>query len=236
MPGLLEFSVRTPLDAETIAGHIAHARGLGLPSAVNKPPRLTVITGGPSALGAPLEAKWTLALNGAMRLFTRRNLAPTFYACCDPQALVAGFLAEPPDETIYHIASKCHPDVFAALDGRMVATFDTDDHVPGGVACAPSITLQALNLFVAMGWRDFDVWGWDCCYVDGEDHAVPQAHEAERVTVEAAGQIFDTTNTWIHEAQSAAQILPILEYVGATVNIRGRSLVTAARNALRPAA
>jgi hypothetical protein len=233
---LVEFDVKTPLDKATIARHAAHAHGLGLPRAIEAKPLLTVVTGGPSALEAPLREGPILALNGALRLFVREGVAPTYWACCDPQALVADFLADAPEETIYYVASSCHPDVFRVLKTRDVRIFDTDDHVPGGIACAPSITLTALNLFVAMGHRAFDVWGWDCAYRGELDHAIAQNHQAERLSAEVGGRRFDTTMTWIHEAQSAAQILPILEYVGAQVNIRGDSLVTAARLALRPAA
>lgn len=236
MSPLVGFDVRTPLDDDTIARQVAHTRSLGLPQALEKRPLLTVVSGGPSALDASLTERPTLALNGALKLFTQRGLAPTYYAACDPQALVADFLAEAPEATVYYIASKCHADVFRALRNRDVRVFDTDDHVADGIASAPSVTLTALNLFLALGWRDFDVWGWDCAYQGLFDHAYPQSHSAERLRIEVGAQVFETTTTWIHEAQSAALILPLLEYVGATVNVRGRSLVTAARQALRVAA
>ncbi len=227
----INFKIRTPLNDEAIREHIRQAHTLGLQPALHRPPALTIVAGGPSALDAPLEGP-TLALNGALAaVFNPEGLTPTYYAACDPQQHLADMLRNPPEETIYYIASKCHPDVFAALKHRDVRIWDVGTHIPGGIASACSITLTALNLFTQLGYRDYDVWGWDACYQDGRHHAGDQPHigsEHDR-WIEIGDQTFHTTTTWAWEAETAIQLLPVLQVVGTKVTIHGSGMMRALR-------
>lgn len=226
MGAIVEFDIRTPLTDKIVRKHIANTRKLGLRHAFEQEPEaLTIIAGGPSALLAPQDGP-TLALNGALRVC--RN--PTYYAACDPQKEIADFLKDPPKDTIYYIASKCHPDVFRVLRDRDVRVWDVGDFVPGGVPTAVSITLTSLNLFSRLGWRRFNVWGWDGCYKDGKDHAVPQRHVGDNRILEVGDLRFETTTTWAAEAQDALYILPLLEFLGVEVNIHGDSMIQAIRD------
>jgi len=217
------FQVQTPLDRKTISRHIRHAYALGHPHALGEPQSLSVIANGPSARQAPQDGP-VLALNGALK-FVRE---PDFYACCDPQGLVADFLEAPPKKTTYYIASKCHPKVFARLIGRDIRLWDIDDYVAGGIPSAPSITIVALYLMARIGWRVFDVWGWDCCFGSrGEHHAADQPFQGERITNDVGGRIFETTTTWAAEAQSAVIAVSLLEYFGVEVRIHGDGMLRA---------
>ncbi len=223
------FDLITPLDEPTIREQVRQARSRRLPEVEGCSPTLTIVAGGPSALQAPLNAP-TAALNGALdAVFNPRGVAPTYYAACDPQALVARFLTHPPAETAYYLASKCHPDVFDALGDRDVRLWHVGDYVPGGVACAPSITLTALNLFARLGWRRFEVWGWDCCYRDGRHHAGEQGHRGDDRWVEVGDRTFHSTTAWAAEAQDALLVLALLEWLGCEVVIKGDSMVEAIR-------
>lgn len=223
------FDLVTPLNEPTIRRHIRQSLARGLPEAIGEAETLTIIAGGPSALGAPLDGP-TAALNGALAaVFTPRGVAPTYYAACDPQDIVAQFLVDPPAATKYYIASKCHPDVFDALKDRDVHLWHVSDYVPGGIACAPSITLTALSLFARLGWRKFEVWGWDCCYRNGRHHAGEQAHAGDDRWLEVGDRKFHTTTTWAAEAQDALIVLAMLEWLGCEITIQGDSMVEAIR-------
>lgn len=222
---VIEFDLKTPLNETTIREHIAHANGLGLSSSLGADATLTVIAGGPSARDAPQDGT-VLALNGAIRLCPSAK----FFAACDPQALVADFLRLPPRGTQYHIASKCHPDVFKTLQHRDVRLWHVADYVPGGIPTAPSITLTALNLFFRMGWRRFEVYGWDGHFLNGLDHASPQPFKADLIDIEVGERLFHTTTTWAAEAQDAAYLLPIYEFLGAEITIHGDSMIKAIRD------
>lgn len=225
---VVEFDLRTPLNGRAIRRHIRHARSLRLPEALTEPEALTVIANGPSAWQAPqapLGAP-TLALNGALKVCQN----PTYYAACDPQELVAGFLDKPPKDTIYYIASKCHPRVFAALRGRDVRLWHVADYVPGGIPTAPSITLTALSLFIRLGWRKFNVYGWDACYQNGKHHSTDDSpHNGDKRAVVVGDKTFQTTPTWAAEAQDAIYMLALFDFLGIEVVIHGDSMIKAIR-------
>src|SRR5580765_5062864 len=170
----VEFVVSTPVSDEDLVANVRHALTLGLPElcdfeyAWNGP--LTVVASGPSALKAPFDGK-TLAINGALGLFTRAGRAPTYWVACDPQELVADFLDEMPESTTYLIASKCHPKVFERLRDRKVILWHVHDECTWEltkerqpVARAVSVTICAFELMARLGWRRFDTWGWDGCF------------------------------------------------------------------------
>lgn len=233
MNGPIEFKISTPeLD---FGSHIAHALGLGLGEADYREKTLHLFANGPSACSASLSVRGdTMAVNGALELFTAQALAPTWWIACDPQALVADFLEEMPRATIYLAASKCHPDVFERLKDRTVRLWHVNDHpVPGKrqVPCAVSVTLCALMLAHRLGYRTIHTYGWDCCY-DGERH-----HAASGMLSNTPGRVwigvgdddeaFETNPTWACEFQDARGILPVLRWCGTDVIIHGRSLVGA---------
>lgn len=173
----VQFAVETPCRDE-VPSNIEHALSLGLPEADGDDlKRLTIIANGPSALQAPLGGE-TLALNGALALFMNTQRAPTYWAACDPQRdLVLNFLDIPlSEETIYFVGSKCHPDVFKRLEGYDVRLWHISDYPTPKpvrrVSTASTVTIVAMGLMRRLGYRAFDIWGWDACYgPNGEQHA-----------------------------------------------------------------
>ncbi len=234
--GRVNLKAITPLDGAALLDHVTRAAWLGLPELTDclYPRRgtLRVITNGPSALRAPLDGP-TLAINGALRLFTMQDRAPTYWAACDPQELVADFLEKPPADTHYLVASKCHPKVFERLRGlnRRVtvwhvaedATFDLlmDCHP---VSSHTSITLTMFEPMERLGWRAFETWGWDGCFMGGRHHAMDQRSEAEVITITVGDQEFQTTGSWALEAQDAASHLADYRW---PLDIRGGGMIGA---------
>lgn len=207
-----------PLDDAALASNVRHALTLGLlePKDVELPfhEPITIIANGPSARDAPLTGP-TCALNGALQLFTEKGLAPTYWAACDPQEMVADFVPDdPPEETVYLVASKCHPRVFEKLAGRKVVLWHVSDDATWdlvkdrqAVLAWVSVTLCTPELLARLGWRQFHIYGWDGCYIDGADHAVGQAHKADNIEIGLGDRAFPTTTTWALEAQTACTAL-----------------------------
>lgn len=194
-----------------------------------------MVANGPSARAAPRMAN-TLAINGAIRLWGA--FGPTYWAGGDPQELLADLIGEPQRNTVFLVASKCHPAVFDRLRGRNViiwhvaddATWDLlADRIP--VAAWASVTISAFELMARMGWRKFNVWGWDCCVMDEKAHAVDQLLEAHLIPVEVAGRQFVTTRSWVHEAQCGAQALAGFPF---PVTVHGPGLVPALLGSVLP--
>lgn len=231
----IEFEVRTPVPDAKLREHVAWAMRRGYPEVqegLERPGVVNIVASGPSALDARLDGL-TVAVNGSLKLFTDRGLAPSWWAGCDPQRSMARFLKRPPPTTIYLVASKCDRAVFRALQNRRVLLWHIDD-VAGhewAVPTATTITLTALSLLRRMGFRQFRTWGWDGCYLDGKDHAMPQKHSAENITVEVGSQTFHTTPTWAIEAQDAVFQLETADY---KVDVRGPGMIGAMLRALSP--
>lgn len=235
--GEIIFDIKTPLDDGTLAEHVRHALTLKLPELRDfEYPfegDLTVIANGPSGRKGPLDGK-TLAINGALKLFTDRGLAPTYWIACDPQELVADFLDNAPDETTYLIASKCHPKVFEKLAGKNVILWhvhDTGTHELTAdlfpVSRAVSVTICAFEVMARLGWRRFDTWGWDGCIMDGQEHAVAQKNMGNHIDIgvtnaEGVETHYTTIPAWGLEAQDAISALRGFPF---PINIHGGGMI-----------
>lgn len=209
---LVKFDVRVGLS-DSIRPNVEHALSLGLPELRDfeypYPGKLKVIANGPSARQADLGGT-TLALNGALGLFVEQGRSPAYWAACDPNALVADFLTDPPPLTTYYVCSRCHPSVFEALSNRDVVLWHLDepdtrdllqDRIRIKTAC--SITILSFELFEKVGYRAFETWGWDGCKMDGQENAVPQFNGYVDKTIILGDRRFASTVTWGLELQDA---------------------------------
>lgn len=241
------FSIKTPVADALCSAQVAETLKRRLPEAVIRQ-RLIVVANGPSAKNAVADHWWvesqTLALNGALKLFLDQDQAPTYWACCDPQALVADFLPDdPPEHTTYLVASKCHPAVFEKLKHRKVLVWHLPDYPAEGrshIAQCSSVTLSATWLMHRLGFTDFEYWGWDGCFMDGRDHAngggqmpsevihINYGGKLENGEV-IGGQTFQTTRTWAAEAKGAEQFFQLARYFDIGVTLHGGGMFKAAQ-------
>lgn len=243
------FSAVLPCSDEVCQANIAVNLQRGLTEAVQRR-NLVVVANGPSAnytAWASMAGLETLALNGSIRLFTDKGLAPTYWACCDPQEIVADFIPEePPTDTIYFVASKCHPAVFEKLKGRDVRVWHLKDYAAAGrsrIVLASSVTISATWLMHRLGYTDFEYYGWDGCFMDGLHHASDSSswcgapllinYGGEVVDGEVVGgRTFPTTRSWAFEASGATQFFQLAEYFDIEVTIHGDGMIRAARDYL----
>ncbi len=213
----IQFDSYVPVDHEGLRANVRHALSLNLPELPDYSypwaTMLDIVANGPSAR-LPLPGGRTLAVNGALALWTREGRAPDMWIGCDPQPLLADMLRDAPLSTVYYVASKCHPSVFAALAGHSVvlyhiaepATQDlTENYISVSSGC--SVTTTAFGIMALLGFRRFHTYGWDGCYgEDGSDHAVPQNHVSDGdvwVDVEATGRRYHSTPSWAMECEDA---------------------------------
>jgi hypothetical protein len=224
----VQFDVQTGFDDDELRNRVDDNLKRGLPMVEERPAhdgKISVYANGPSAKDVPLYYP-SVALNGALKLHRMWY----YWIACDPQELVADFLGNG-RAVNYLLASKCHPVVFDALDAEMVDVWHvgdcSTDHLDAPkVPTAVSITICSLGLLYSMGYRDITVYGWDCCYIDGHDHAVPQAHDTTKdITVTVGEQDFHTTTTWACEVEDARNYLAM--YPDLTVRIEGPGMVGA---------
>ncbi len=251
-PGsVIEFDYILPVDDETCRQQMGTNLKRNLPDVIPRR-KLTIIADGPSAKDVDI---WKidgpiLAVNRAINLFTGKGTWPAYSAACDAQALVAGFLPErPPNETIYYVASKCHPDVFQKLKNNKVETWHIGTHGKDRV-CIPeaiSVTISVTWLMARLGFTDFEYWGWDGCFMDGKHHASNNDDWTDMPTLSLnyggkiegdeiiGGRIFQTTRSWAAEAKSADQFFQLAEYFDIGVKIHGDGMFACAQQFLKAA-
>lgn len=238
--GIDGFQYITP-DADMCRRHVARTMSKDYQEAVTRR-KLFVVANGPSARNVDLALiRPTLALNGAMHLFIQQGCAPDFWACCDPQELVVDCLPDnPPYETIYFVASKCHPSVFKKLEGRRVRVWHLPDYPVEGashIAMASSVTISASWLFHRIGYTDFEYNGWDGCFLGGKHHASNEDDYSgvERIDLNFSGEIsqdgerpeviggrsFQTTRAWAAEGMGAQQFFQLAKYFDIGVKVNG---------------
>lgn len=238
------FDIRTPVSADGLRENVRASlsrghRDVTLHARTDASP-LRIIANGPSA--ARYEGgKWqTLALNGALSLFRE---GPHLWAGCDPQPELAEFLTHAPRDTLYLVASKCHPRVFETLEARGCsiavwhvyeeATADLlADRLTVGAGC--SITTCSLELGAHLGYRKFHVYGWDGCFgADGASHAGDfRDANSDRITVEIdETRRFETTHAWAAELEDARWKLTGFPF---PIDIHGGGLMGAALSIYHP--
>lgn len=247
----VSFQIATPGDDFSVLSQMASADVRYLPEAAPLK-SVTMVASGPSAaqdgrLWAQLRKHpetVSVALNGALGLFLKRGLKPTYWCACDPQRdQVLAFLPdEPPEGVIYLLASKVHPDVFERLKGRDVRIWRIDDHhrFDGKLfaPCAVSVTLVAQSLFRFMGFHRFEMHGWDCCYLGDKHHASDQQaplaeHNCKLEIQDGGSKFFDTTGSWMAELNDAAIQTHNLVTMGYEVAVHGPGAVGAVLRAKR---
>lgn len=147
------------------------------------------------------------ALNGAHDYLIARGVPVHYHVLLDAKQSNVVFVKHPRSYVTYLLAAQCHPDVFDALKYENVITwiscFDNEQRdqmlakefskqtlmLVGGGA---TVGLKALNLAYLMGYRTFDIFGFDACYRGEENHAYRQSMNdgEERIVVTAAGRQF----------------------------------------------
>ncbi len=248
---VIEFDYLLPVDDETCRQQVSDNCARKLPDAIRRR-KLTIIANGPSAkkvdfsrIEGPI-----LAVNGAINLFTDKGTWPAFWAACDPQEVVADLLPQrPPHETIYYVASVCHPAVFSKLKDHNVQLWHISDHAEKSRARLPpacSVTISATWMMHQLGYTDFEYWGWDGCLMEGLHHGssdtewdwdtTPLLHlnYGGKITDTevVGGRTFTTTRSWAAEAKSAEQFFQLAEYFDIGVKINGDGMFACAREAI----
>ena len=195
---------------------------------------IALVGGGPSLEWTfdDLKEKWeggmkVISMNGTHDWLLERGIRPSAHVMIDARAHNARFVQNPQKETKYLIASQCHPKVFDALEGYNVHIFHCfcvhdkeeeilNDYYMGQyfkVIGGSTVMLRAFYLFTLLGFRRFEVFGFDSCLMDGAHHAYKQKENDEEgiLEVKVEGETF-LAHTWMHG--QAKEFMDISQTVG----------------------
>lgn len=162
--------------------------------------KLVLACGGPSlkrnlrGLKKAVERGGKLVtFNGSHDFMVEQGLEPRLHVMIDARPFNARFVQAPQPGCRYLVASQCHPSVFDALEGCDVTIFHVDvnmnDDEPSQarqllddyyfgqwklVTGGTTVTLISLMLLRGLGFKWFDMYGFDSCFLYGEHHAYDQ--------------------------------------------------------------
>lgn len=127
------------------------------------------------------------AMNGSYGFLLSHGIIPDYYFQVDSREGVnLKFLKNLHPATDFIIASQCHPEIFEALQGYDVTLWQVDNYAGEGDEIrkywpdsklfpgAPCVGNSCLNPILAMGYRVWDMFGYDGSVEDGRRHAFPQ--------------------------------------------------------------
>jgi uncharacterized Rossmann fold enzyme len=209
-----------------LRANLENARSLGLPEISVMPAHpgvLAIVGSGPS-----LKDHWRLipkdcevmALNGAYRFLKEQGRVPEYFAMLDAREVNVSFVRDASPETVFLLASQCHPDVFGALTGHHVTLFhlgtpttkqafpDADPYVGGG----GTIGLSALGLALALGYRKVILYGFDSSFEGEAHHVRPQSQNAGQSEIDVWVQDRKYRTTHAMAAQTM-DFFPFLEAI-----------------------
>jgi len=221
---------------------IKHSIRLGLPQVqpheTQEGVTVLLVGGGPSLedtfddLKARYDAGYkVIATNNTHDWLIERGVEPSAYLMIDAREHNAGFVQNPIDRCKYLIASQCHPAVFEALKDNTTFIFHCgsialekpilDRYYFGNyfpVIGGSTVILRGLSVLRLLGFENFEVYGFDSCYMNDKHHAYKQ-HEnegEELAEVKLDGKIFQCS-PWMFS--QAKEFIDITKAIGEHFNI-----------------
>ena len=192
----IAFEGTVPVSHEDLLAHVAHAKARGYPEVREQEPhgrRLAVVGGGPSILAHLEEIRefsdiW--AINGACRFLREHGIDSTLLTL-DP----CDFLAPRVSGAVKAmLATRCHPDVFDALQGADITVFDAVNDTQNGFWASCASVTVAFHLAAVLGYRKTVFYGCEGSFGDGTTHAYMDEGELQdyRFVVECGGKRYLT--------------------------------------------
>jgi hypothetical protein len=205
----IEMEGRMNTEQELVLANIAGAIRRGHPQLPPQAPngqRVVIVGGGPSLKETEPElvrlvhagAK-LVTLNGAYHWALARNLKPSAQIVLDARDSNARFVEPVVPGCQYLLASQCAPAIYDAVEGRTVWVWHaaTKGEADGnlldayymnrwvGVNGGTTVASRAIGLLRLAGHLRFDLFGIDCCWMDGAHHAYAQAENDsdQRLTI-----------------------------------------------------
>lgn len=162
------------LRDEQIKANVQRVAGRVQPTHDRRSEPIAVVGYGPSLTDTwehVRNFKYVMTCSGAHKFLVDRGVIPTWHVEVDPRAHKVQLIGQPQRETEYLIASTCHPEVLAHLEGFDVKLWHVFDATEDGQQLLPpgewaitggcDVGLRALSLAAFLGFRDVHVFGLD---------------------------------------------------------------------------
>lgn len=172
------------LDDATLTQHVLHALSLGLPSlgAYHPHDMVAVLVGSGPSIATQLDSikrqrdkgRPIIAIKDAHDFLIEHGIIPNQAVVLDPTEYQWQCFRRKHPDVQYWVCSQCHPSMFAHLAGHQVSLFHlifNENKVYKGqpsvkfmIGGATTTGLRAISLLHVMGFRRFELYGFDCCF------------------------------------------------------------------------
>ena len=177
------------------------------------------------------------AINGAHNFLVDNGITPNLFLSTDPRETIIPNIGKPQDDTIYLLASRCHPGVFDHLKDKKVLIWHAwsdeeecsvwQEQRKLGIAGGTTSGLRAINVAYILGFRKFILYGMDSCLDEDKD---TKRFSGEKVgkgwvtDVIVGGKLF-----WCNGAmaQQATEFQMLYNYMpGLSIQSKGNGLIS----------
>lgn len=249
----LELEVVANTDLETIKSNIRHSITLGkevLDSPLGENEKVAVIVGGAPSIKNFIkklkeynkDTHTVVALNNSWKWLTDNGVEVDTQVMLDAREENKSFI--PPEllniAKLY--ASQCHPLVVEKATCLWHALIpDAVDSFPDNnmfwVGSGSSVGIRSIILMWVLGYRKFEIYGYDSSYSDGEGHAYSQVlNDGEKIIEVTCGDRQFKTAPWmVTQTEEFLQVMEYLTAEGGEFTIYGEGLLPyAAKTMLIP--
>lgn len=227
----LEIAVKAYGTAEELTANIEHACALPnvipLQMAPCKHAGDLIICGSGPSLGDYIEllkelqgqGQPIMAVKGAYDYLRGRGVTPDMFISVEPRFRPVN---NPSKDTAFLLASRCHPDLFKQLEGQCIYLWHSWTEQSGEQAL-PSQTymigggttsgLRAINVGYTLGFRNFVLFGFDCCLgPEGNKRVTDEklADGVETIPVTVGEKTFTCTMAMAQQANEFQEIYKVM--------------------------
>jgi uncharacterized Rossmann fold enzyme len=189
------------------------------------------------------DFKYIITCSGAHKFLVDRGIIPTWHIELDPRPHKIKLIGQPHKDVEYLIASTCHPELFAHLEGHNVKLWHIFDNTAEGLRILPrgewaltggcSVGLRALAIARFLGFTDLHIFGMDGSEGKTGKHAAAHPNQANfSQPCVYNGVTYRTTTAFLEAARQTFHELDQMKDVKAT--FYGEGLVQAMSKDYKP--
>lgn len=197
-----------------------------------------------SIVGSGPSLSWTykdivgdiIACNSAHDFLIEKGIVPKYAMYWDANPIIAEFAKKPHEGVIYLVASRCHPDLFKALEKQRVIVFHAlsgeniaqflvslnrmEPMIGGGCA---GVT-RATHIAGAMGYTDMHLFGADSSYSENDTHVGVSIINQQKMKLRVCGKEFITAPWMALQVADFKKLGPHLQKGGVKFTVHGRGM------------
>ena len=206
-PVPLQIITKTHSSQEELVGNVRANIALPIPRFMHlphllsqRPEALAIVGGGPSVeanLACIKAFNQVMVCGSAHDHLVSLGVTPTFALAVDAKEDAVEYFQNPQRKTSFLIASQCHPNMFARLQGHKIAMWhfkgqleDEEKHFNGEqtISWGCMVGVMSVQIALFLGFQHLHFFGFDCAYVGNKHHSY--AVEAYDADIEAQKQVF----------------------------------------------